>query len=107
MANEEKTERKKPDRACKACGGELAAVVTLTRVLPITATGASVKVAGSSISQIDLRDSFIKDAGGNEKTFRGPLHCMVCGEEHYFHVGKKTTVCLGSHIDALVHQGAV
>lgn len=57
--------------------------------------------------QIDLRDSFIKDAGGNEKTFRGPLHCMVCGEEHYFHVGKKTTVCLGSHIDALVHQGAV
>lgn len=103
MSDEEKT-RKKPSKDCLDCGGELAAVVSITRQVPLAATGGNVKVSGITVSQIDLREEFCKDRNGNDKVLRGPIFCTACGEEHYLHVGKRTTLRKGNVDMAYVNK---
>jgi hypothetical protein len=89
--------RKSPQRVCLECGAPgLVALITIRRTAPLTATGASVKVGGLKVGQLDLRDAFVARPDGTPRPVRGPIFCESCGAEHYLTVGKKTILHLGT-----------
>lgn len=97
----EEKKRKSPAKVCLACGADaLAAAVTLTRLVPLAARGGSVKVGGVKITQIDVRDAFIKTPRGEDRRIRGPIYCTECGAEHHMVVPSDTILRLGPLTDA-------
>lgn len=74
--------------ACLLCGGtDLRAVVTLTRMLPLSTRGDSVRVTGSeaAVTKLDLKSSWMNEEDGSLKKVRGPIYCLDCGAEHAYH----------------------
>jgi len=91
---------------CVCCNSDdLFGKVTLSIGLEITKRGGSVKVGGSKISQLDMKDAWNKGNGCVPATIRGPILCADCGTEMFYVVGAPSNPYEGSHIDADVVGG--
>lgn len=99
---------------CKACDhSELKGRVVLERMVPLAARGGSIKVGGVKVSQLDLKDTWENEPhdvprgdgsyeeGTQERVIRGPIFCSACNAEHFYIVGAKDPLFLGSYAEAV------
>ncbi len=86
---------------CPSCKGEnLIGRVTIVKMLPMAQRGGSVKVGGSKISQVDLKNAWDKTGPGKDKDIRGPIWCSDCDQELFYVSGAKDNPYKGSYKDA-------
>lgn len=83
---------------CLACGGNLVAIVTLTKAMPLAGRNGTVLLSGVKIGQIDMKQAWDYVGpyeGAAPRKIKGPIHCEECEEEHYYIVGDKKPLRLG------------
>lgn len=90
---------------CKSCDAEkLFAKIGIQRDVPLAARGGAVKVGGIKVSQLDLKEAWENDMSSGEavpRVLRGPILCGGCGAEHFYVVGAKEPLLLGSYDEAI------
>jgi hypothetical protein len=90
---------------CLSCGsdGELFATVTITKYVPMADRLGTIKIGGLKLGQVDAKeawDSVQAAEGLVDKMIRGPIVCAVCQTEHYYVVGSKRPLRIGSYAEA-------
>ena len=95
---------------CVACKAEnsLYGRVVITKMVPIADRNGTVKIGGQKLAQTDLKLFWDTDvASGEDRKIRGPIMCLHCEAEHYYVVGSKRPVRLGSYEDAVARGHTV
>ncbi len=91
---------------CLECGAEeLHGLVTMQVTAPLTARTGSIKVGSVKLTQIDVKNQWDKHPTGEERSIKGPIYCMKCGHEMYYH-RDKAELCNGNFRDAIERQYA-
>lgn len=81
---------------CLSCKGEnLVGEVTIKKLLPLAKRNGTVKIAGQTISQIDLKNAWAENSDGSTKRLRGPVYCEDCLTEMHWSEDRASLV-LGS-----------
>lgn len=91
---------------CLSCGAEtLLAYVEISREIPLAARNGAVKVGGVKIGQLDLKTAWEYETNEEgeavERKLRGPIRCGTCSSEHFYVVGAKEPLMMGSYEEAL------
>ena len=91
-------------KKCLACGAtNLLAVVTIVKTVPFADKNGTVKIGGQKLGQMDLKnywDKFSGEEDAPEQKIRGPVMCGDCEAEHFYVVGSKKPLRLGSTEEA-------
>jgi len=90
-------------RKCLKCGHpNLYAMVVITKMVPLADRNGTIKVGGQKIGQADLKLAWDTIGGENgiEQKIRGPIICEACETEHYYLVGDKNPLRIGSTKEA-------
>lgn len=86
---------------CLECGSDaLLGHVTITLYVPLAKKGGSLKIGGVKIGQNTILDMW-DGPKDNDKKIKGPIVCADCTSEHYYVVGSKKSLRLGSTEEAL------
>lgn len=89
---------------CLSCGSEeLFATVTIVRFVPMADRNGTIKVGGLKLGQVDAKeawDSVQAAEGLVDKKIRGPIICASCETEHYYVLGSKRPLRIGSYEEA-------
>lgn len=91
-------------KRCLKCDSEgLLCKVTIVKYLPLADRNGTVKVGGSKVGQMDQKTFWDKTNGkedGPDQEIRGPIMCPDCGTEHFYIVGDKKPLRVGSTEEA-------
>ena len=91
---------------CLSCGSEgtLLAKVTIVKMVPLADRGGTIKIGGQKLGQADLKetwDTVHRPSGIEDRLIRGPIICADCEAEHFYVVGSKRPIRLGSFEEAV------
>jgi hypothetical protein len=91
-------------KKCLSCGSAaLLCKVVITKMVPLADRNGTIKLGGLKVGQADAKNSWDKIGGheqGPDQPLRGPIFCAECEAEHYYIVGDKNPLRLGSVEDA-------
>lgn len=86
----------------KNCNSEnLYAHVQASLAVPLAKRGGSIKLAGTSVTQADVKKWWDATENGHQRRVRGPIICADCGAEHFYLKGLVPALRLGSYAEAL------
>ena len=90
-------------KKCLKCGqAELYAKVVITKMVPLADRNGTLKIGGQKLGQADLKFAWDNIGGekGIEQKIRGPIICGNCETEHFYVVGDKNPLRMGSTQEA-------
>ena len=90
-------------KRCLKCGGDLVAIVTITKAVPLADRNGTVKIGGVKVGQMDLKNFWDKNNAREDapdQAIRGPIKCVDCETEHFYLVGDKKPLRVGSTAEA-------
>jgi hypothetical protein len=91
-------------KKCLECGStDLLCVITMTKTAPLADRNGTIKVNGVKVGQLDLKlawDKTVPREDAADQQIRGPIVCGDCSTEHFYVVGDKRPLRIGSVIEA-------
>lgn len=91
-------------KKCLNCGEpSLLCKVVITKMVPLADRNGTLKLGGLKVGQADAKSAWDKVGGyeqGPDQTIRGPIYCAECEAEHFYVLGDKNPLRLGSTEEA-------